>query len=228
MKRFRYVVAALVLSVLMVFTSCDGGLSSSNNPSSNTYGRNYYTLKKNMENLDYPKEPNFSRMTASELKQFRKDMASDPEAAGCTVELKDGAFIFSQGNIYMRQDSDGEWWGAVPFNGEIIIAHYTNTWPDTAWASLLPGKPNLKFVGETVIELASNQHQWMGMFINDRNLDINKVVYDYVSKLDRAGWMYMSNEYGNYYAKEIKGRITIVEFSQFGPFYYIYVLVDGV
>ena len=228
MKRFRYVVAALVLSVLMVFTSCDGGLPSSSNPSSTTYGRNYYTLKKNMENLDYPKEPNFSRMTASELKQFRKDMASDPDSVGCRVDLKDGAFIFSQGNIYMRQDSDGEWWGAVPFNGEMLIAHYTNTWPDKAWASLLPGKPNLKFVGESIIEYAPDMHQWMGMFVNAYGADADKVLRDYTAKLERNGWMYSSNEHGEYYSKEINGRITLVEFSQFGPFSYVYVLVDGI
>ena len=228
MKRFRYALTALVLSVIMVFISCDGGMPSSGKPSSSSHGRNYSTFKKNMGNYDFPQEPNFSRMTSSELKKFRKDMSSDPEALECTEELSDGEFIFRQGNIYTKQDSDGEWWGAVPFNGEMLIAHYTNTWPDKAWASLLPGKPNLKFVGESIIEYAPDMHQWMGMFMNDKTTDTGKIIADYTAKLERNGWKFRTNEYGEYFAKEVNGRITLVEFSSFGPFYYVYVLVDGV
>lgn len=219
MKRFRNVVAVVLLSVLVVLTSCSNEISRKGNE----YGRNWYTFKKNMTNYDYPSEPNFTDITEAELKQFRKDMASDPEGRGATVEIYKGSFIYSEGNMAMRQNPDGRWWGYVTLgDGSVFLMQYTNEWNSKTAPLALPGKPNLKFVGWLVNEISPTCVQWMGMFINDRNTNINDVVTDYVQRLAKAGWSYGSDEYGEYFAKNINGIYTEVTFANFGPFYYLY------
>ena len=222
MKRFRYVALALLMTFVMVFTSCSPAIQTGSG------SRTWSTFKRNSSNYDYPKEPNFAKMSNKELSQFRADMNKDPEGMGAEVEIRDGNFNINVGNMLMQQDSEGEWYAAVSMNGEVVVMHFTNEWPDRAWPSLLPGKPNLKFVGESVIEINSTQHQWMGMFVNMSGANINSVLSDYIGRLNRSGWTYGSDEYGEYFAKEINGRYTEVTFANVGPFYYVYVWVDGV
>ena len=220
MKRFRNVVTVVLMSVLVVLTSsCSNDIAKKGN----VYGRNWYTFKKNMTNYDYPKEPDFTVMTEAELKQFRKDMSADPEGKGATVEINKGSFIYSEGNMSMEQDPDGRWWGYVPLSdGTVFLMQYTNEWNSSTASPVLPGKPNLKFVGWLINEISPTCVQWAGMFINDRNANINEVVADYVQRLAKAGWTYGSDEYGEYFAKTINGIYTVVSFASFGPFYYLY------